>query len=246
MSDENSLKTTGHANKTISARDNKRFTEYFVNMVTKLSSSDNNYDFISSDDDYYVSVPTNIDIDIVVKNKEITEIYETQNGLYCKDNKIEKYRKTRFLDKFNEIINDNTETKLLFKPLWRDGRKIRFKTLSVIDAVCANQFCIAEGAPGSGKSTMIRHITSSLVQQYRKKECLLSNDTLSSLFKDNAFLPMYLPINNICDLDGDNINLNNVLEKTYGLKEAELQAGELKDFIINENIIYLIDCADEV
>ena len=151
------------------------------------------------------------------------------------------------MKKYNEIVNDNNETKLLFRPLWRNGRK-RFKTLNAIDVVCANKYCIAEGSPGSGKSTMIRHITSSLVHHYRdvNGDCLLSNDTRSTLFNDNRFLPLYMNIKNICDLDGDNINLSNVLEKIGGLKESGIKASDLKDFIINNNIVYLIDCDNEI
>lgn len=218
---------------------------YLGKLESELSKNsdlgfEDDYNVQSSIEDVYVSVPTNVFIGADVDgNKNIVNIYENDN--YDRNENV-KY--SDFKVKLNEFIKDNTlQRNLVFKPYWREGRIKKLKKLSAIDVICANQYSICLGGPGSGKSTFLKYLAVSLIKLYKNKEYEgLNGDTYSSLFFEKNYIPIFVRLREerVQSVSNEDEFLNIVFDG------IEYDLDQLKNTIKKSNVIFLFDGADEI
>lgn len=238
---------------------NPLLMEYFGNTEQSISVIDwsveleknTSEDVQSEINQVFVSVPTNISIDIVVQDRRVKEVHEgTQQFVVGDDNN--KYRDC--INRFNAIISPNNVTKadsakrsLLLRPYWKDGIVKNFLCLKPIDIISTNQYSIVLGGPGTGKSTLLRHLSIRLAKQYYSNENLLEDDAYSEFFFKNRYIPVYVQLrrlfNNkaISDDPMRSINKMSLLKFLFDDKWSEFES-----LLADQRVIIFFDGIDEI
>ena len=195
----------------------------------------------------FVPLSTNIELDAYIENRKILAIME---GEQKPGRRIpEKY--ASFIDRFNErIINDQTNTPLIFKPKWKNGFIRHFCNLNAIEAITANKYCVVTSPAGGGKSLLLQFIALKLMENFESHNVDLKNYTLSNLLLDESFFPLYVPIRNLANRI-KNGEKNNSLDKAFFLtflfgQDVHECEDEVVQFLRNQNIIFLYDGVDEI
>lgn len=251
---------------------NPLLEKYFTGLAS-LSTIDLN---ISNDsapaelNQVFVSVPTSIIVDAVVANKKVVSIHErgVEYPLTYDNAKSGKY--DYFTDRFNEIINDprnitadGVKRLLIYKPYWGDGLIKNFIRLKPIDVISANQYTVVLGGPGAGKSTLLRYLTLILSKQYGLTKNSLDQDTWSTFFYDNQYIPFYVQLRRFVLHNNQtpktiiqqitkesllNFIVNSIEEKDDSRDRfASLYTTDmLENAIKNKNIIFFFDGIDEI
>lgn len=216
----------------------------------------------------YVSMPTNVYIDIEVINNSVVNIWEKYNV----DKDWEKYvsnddscviydgnmkrkvvkKLTEFVNKGKEYLYPNiNERPLIISPPWNDGIKENYWILNVLDMVSLYDKVVLLGGPGSGKSTTLRHLTVDLVNNYFEKKDVKIETSLSSYLYDNKFIPIYIEMRDFSKWLNENRRKNiNILEiKDYIAKFIDISLNEteiLWSFVKETNPLFIFDGLDEV
>ena len=225
--------------------------------TTSIDSTNEQEGSLSEIDQIFVSVPTNISIDVVVENKRIKEISDG-NAHYCVGEDSNKYKDC--IDTFNEIISPNTELgleasskrSLILRPYWKDGTIKNFLCLKPIDIIASNQYSIALGGPGSGKSTLLKYLSVLLAKQYYSDSDLLKQDAYSQFFFRQKYIPVFVQLRQlftVIDIVQDpitNITKNALLQFLFDKPEYENKWRELGNLLAQNNVILFFDGIDEI
>lgn len=208
-------------------------------------------------DQIFVSVPTNISIDVIVEDKRIKQVYDG-NAFYRVGEDGNKYKDC--IDTFNEIISPNTELglqassrrSLLLRPYWKDGSIKNFLCLKPIDIIASNQYSIALGGPGSGKSTLLKYLSVLLANQYYSDSDLLREDAYSKFFFRQKYIPVFVQLRQLFTVKSiaqdpiTNITKNALLQFLFDKTEYEHKWGELGLILAKNNVILFFDGIDEI
>lgn len=225
--------------------------------TASIDSKNDQEGSLSEIDQIFVSVPTNISIDVIVGNKCIKEVYDG-NAHYrvCDDGN--KYKDC--IDTFNEIISPNTELglkasskrSLLLRPYWKDGSIKNFLCLKPIDIIASNQYSIALGGPGSGKSTLLKYLSVLLAKQYYSDSDLLKQDAYSKFFFKQKYIPVFVQLRQLFTVEPivqdpiTNLTKNALLQFLFDKPEYEGQWKELGYLLAKNNVILFFDGIDEI
>lgn len=220
-------------------------------------------------DEIYVSMPTNVTIDLLVKNGIIIDIYERDNE---EDERLDRYNKSEsstllnkydklqmFLSKLQKNIEtgkeysypDEKERPLVISPPWSDGLKENYWILSIGDIITIYDRVVLLGEPGSGKSTSLRYLASRLIRNIVNLP-YVSDELLSDSLFENYYIPIYLEIRDftkwLTSQNKSGIELVDLKEYIFSLlssqvlvENRELLWQELKQ----HNILFMFDGLDE-
>ncbi len=226
--------------------------EKVKNLYINPSASSNSHQDIR---DIFISIPTDVKLDIKVKNRQIVDLYDSispKKTKYIFYSLIINYLQNN-LYSYNDWRYKKIEDKpLIFKPAWKDGIYKEFEVLRAIDIISTSQFCIAIGGPGSGKSTLLKYLTIKLIDQYFASRNVFEKDSISELFFKTKYIPVYIDLKEFYrDLSLNN-NLHSISEVVifeYLAKCINLERKNLDTFkflLKNRLIIFLMDGIDEI
>jgi len=229
-----------------------------IDLNTAYIDSKNDQESSPSEiDQIFVSVPTNISIDVIVEDKHIKEVYDG-NAHYGVGEDGNKYKDC--IDTFNEIISPNTELgrqasskrSLLFRPYWEDGLIKNFLCLKPIDIIASNQYSIVLGGPGSGKSTLLKYLSVLLANQYYSDSNLLKDDAYSKFFFKQRYIPVFVQLRQLFTVKSIvkepmmGITKTALLQFLFDNTEYENKWSEFGDILAKSNMILFFDGIDEI
>lgn len=218
----------------------------------------------------YVSMPTNVCIDIEVNTNQVINIWET----ISEDKKLDrhvsvenihiKYNdniKHKLVNKLTNLVNQGKEyfypnaedRPLIISPPWNDGIKENYWILSVFDIVSIYDQVVLLGEPGSGKSTTLRHLAVALINNHFNKIDTQIEISLSNYLYDNNYIPIYIEVRDFSKwLDINKRKNINIAEIKDYIKEflkniEDENAIEIIWNYIRENrVIFIFDGLDEI
>ena len=190
----------------------------------------NNYAPDAPIEKIYVSMPTNIYIDLIVEGGKVKRVIEK---VFPFDESAETYYNNNFSKniyndfQLNKIIRtldhlvvsgkeyfypDASGRPIVLSPPWTDGYKEKYWVLSVCDIISIYDRVVLLGDPGSGKSTSLRYLTTRLIRNFFEKNnnTVVNNlqspddETLSNFLFDNDYIPIYIEIREFAKWVSDN------------------------------------------
>ncbi len=158
----------------------------------------------------YIPMPTNFKLNVAIKNHEIEcieeeRVYRDDTLKYSKgiNENIKKLggqvssilrdglaNHVKNGDEYN--FPDPHDRPLIMSAPWADGYKKNYWTLNVFDIVSIYDRVALLGKPGTGKSTALKYLASTLIENILTNEQMTSVDVLSDkLFAEN-YIPIYI------------------------------------------------------
>ena len=218
----------------------------------------------------YVSMPTNLYVDVEVKNSKLIKIWE--RFIYDKD--FDKYslkeneyieydnnKKQKLVSKLEELINQGqeylypniSERPLIISPPWKDGIKENYWILSASDLISLYDQVVLLGGPGSGKSTTLRYLTVELINNYFGEGGNEFESNLSTYLLDNKYIPIYIEMRDFSkwlnENERENVNLLEIKEyisKFINIEKNEEAKEALWSCIKDNNVLFIFDGLDEL
>ena len=247
----------------------KFLNERLLDFQDILLFSSSSYVSRAPIDDLYVSMPTNLSIDVLIKSGQIVEIVEKTNDageLYGKYNKTYgnsvsyNYVKSQML--LAKLLNnirtgkeyfypEIKERPLVISPPWTDGLKENYWVLSIGDVVTIYDRVVLLGGPGSGKSTSLRYLTLRLIRNVLHLP-YASEELLTNALFEKKYIPIYVEIRDFSKWlslrNKSSLDLLDLKEYFFSLLSSnelidnkELLWQELKQ----NNILFIFDGLDE-
>lgn len=244
-------------------------TDFLPNCETVQLFSSSSYSSQAPIGDLYVSMPTNICIDVSIEQGEVVEIVEKANEV---DELFENYagrnaaprvygqeQKNIIIDALRNFVKCGKEyfyPELLDRPLvisppWTDGVKENYWVLNVCDIASLYDRVILLGGPGSGKSTSLRYLTSRLIRNFLGLPFEV-DESLSNILFDQRFVPIYIEIRDFSNwLSIEQrvcIDLKDLRDYIFSLFKRDELSNNADAFWIEikqQHVIFLFDGLDE-
>lgn len=165
----------------------------------------------------YIPMPTNFKLNVTVKDHEIESIEEER--IYGDD--TQKYSKNtnenikKLGDQEASILRERLSTHiengdeynfpnpydrpLIISAPWIDGYKKNYWTLNVFDIVSIYNQVILLGKPGTGKSTALKYLSSTLIENILNNKPDSSIDALSDKLFSEQYIPIYIEFRKLAD-----------------------------------------------
>lgn len=191
----------------------------------------------------FISLPTNIRLDAIVKDRKILSIIE--DGEQYNRNVPNKY--SSLFNELDALLRENVNNPLIFKPLWKNGLVRNIYNLNAIDAITTNSLCVVTSAAGGGKSILLQFLTLYLIANLESQEIEYKKYSLSKQLLDEDLIPLYVPlvnlINNSNSEDGQFPSIKDLLKCLFG---EDADEDKIVRFFKQKDTIFLFDGVDEI
>lgn len=218
----------------------------------------------------YVQMPTNIYVDVEIKNSEIVKIWER----YEYDSDLEKYskdaenlieysceKKEKIQSKIKELVDsgkeylypDITKRPLIISTPWSDGVKEKYWLLSTLDIISLYDKVVLLGGPGSGKSTTLHYLAINLINNYFNEHNDNNISSLSVYLFDEKFIPIYIEMRDFSKWIKHNkrksVNICEIKDYILEFMKKDWDFEVINAFwkkLKESKILFLLDGLDEI
>lgn len=243
--------------------------EQLPNCQTVQLFSSSSYASQAPIEDLYVSMPTNVSVDLTISRGAIKSIVEQTNiqdeifnnyvGNKSSSVRYDSEKLNKISKKLSDYVEEGKEyfyPELLERPLivsppWTDGLKENYWVLSIGDIVSLYDRVIVLGGPGTGKSTSLRYLAARLILHYLESP-YISEELLSDFLFEQNYIPVFIEVRDfskwLSTEKKSRIDLNELKGYLYSLlKHQELtnDPDAFWNILKQQNVIFIFDGLDE-
>lgn len=216
----------------------------------------------------YIPMPTNFKLNLSISKHQIDyieeeRVYKEDTLKYSKGKQnvkkldeqafaLIKDRLTYHIENGDEYNYPNPKDRpLIISAPWADGYKKNYWTLNVLDIVTIYDRVALLGKPGTGKSTALKYLASTLTEKYLTSNVGTSVNALSDKLFNEQYVPIYIEFRKLSDWwkehnfdASEKISLPIITQYLYNL--AGVEYTEESVLPTGQKYVFMFDGIDEI